>query len=91
MAAIFSLIWNVDGELRRLEPGEMSRRDVSSVTVESVLLLLLLFEMRRGETEGFEVSRGDVVFVVVDDAVVPGRSRVLRLGGRFSVSVIVQR
>ena len=89
-AAIFSLIWKVDGELRRLDPGEMSRRAVSSVIAESVLFLLLPFGIRRGcMAEGsFEVSRAGVLLVV--DDTVPGRRRVLLLGRRFSASAIVQ-
>src|SRR5579862_3974835 len=49
-AATLSFIWNVEGELRRLEPGEMSRRVVSSAMDARVLLRLLLFEIRSGET-----------------------------------------
>lgn len=73
----------MEGEFRRLDPGEMSLSDVSRT---SALLLLLLFVMRRGVTgAGFEDSMGGLV----DEAVVPVRRRVLRRGGRFSVSVIV--
>ena len=79
--ASFSLIWKVDGEFRRDEPGEMSLRVVSSIMVESVLLREFDFAIRRGETPDCFVSRGFVV-------VVPERRRELRLGGRFSVSVI---
>ena len=63
----------------------MSRREVSSVIGDKVLLLLLLFEIRRGETvEEFEVS-WEGGWAVVE------RRRVLRLGGRFSLSVICLR
>jgi len=73
----------MEGEFRRLDPGEISLREVSSTRA---LLLLLLFAMRRGVTgTGFEESRDGLV----NGAVVPARSRVLRRGGRFSASVIV--
>jgi hypothetical protein len=76
-AATFSLIWNVEGEFRRLLPGEISRSVVSSAIAAKLLLLLVLLEMRNGETEGFGYC------------CVSERRRVLRLGGRFSESVIV--
>ena len=76
-----SLIWNVEGEFRRLDPGEISRSVVSSAIDARVLLRLVLFDMRSGETfEDFNPSYEEELFVVVDD-VVPERSRVLRRGG----------
>ena len=78
--ASFSLIWKVEGEFRRDEPGEMSLRVVSSIMVESALLREFDFAIRRGDTPDCFVSRGFVV--------VPERRRELRLGGRFSVSVM---
>ena len=90
-AATFSLIWNVEGEFRRLEPGEISRSVVSSAILASVLLRLVLFDILSGETFcGFDPSYAEGGLLFVDDEVVPERSRVLRLGGRFSVSVMVQ-
>lgn len=80
-AATLSLIWNVEGEFRRLDPGEISRSVVSSAIDARVLLRLVLFDMRSGETfEDFNPSYEEELFVVVDD-VVPERSRVLRRGG----------
>src|SRR5579859_3779689 len=87
-AATFSLIWNVEGEFRRLDPGEISRSDVSSAIDASVLLRLVLFEILRGETLCDFNPSYDELLLFVDEVVVPDRSRVLRLGGRFSVSVM---
>jgi hypothetical protein len=76
----------VEGEFRREEPGEMSLRVVSSLTPPSVFLELL-FVMRRGVTAfDLEIAAGSME---VADVVVPERRRVLRRGGRFSVSNIV--
>jgi len=78
----------MEGEFRRLDPGEISLREVSSVIVASALLLELLFAMRRGVVgAGFEDSTAGMEDVVV----VPERRRVLLRGGRFSVSVIVPK
>jgi hypothetical protein len=56
--------------------------------VASVLLLLLLFAMRRGVVgAGFE----DSGIGMEDEEVVPERRRVLLRGGRFSASVIVPK
>jgi hypothetical protein len=85
-AASLSLSWKVEGEFRREEPGEMSLSVVSSLTPPSVRLELL-FVMRRGVTAfDLESEAGSMVVV---DVVVPERRRVLRRGGRFSVSSIV--
>ena len=87
-AASLSLIWKGEGEFRREEPGEMSLREVSSPTPASAFLELL-FVMRRGVTMfDLEIAAAAGSMEVVD-VVVPERRRVLRRGGRFSVSSIV--
>ena len=89
-AASLSLIWNVEGEFRRLETGEMSLRTVlvSSLTPAS-WVLEVVFAMRRGFTD---VPAADLVGRSREDdgadVVVPARRRELRLGGTFSVSAM---
>ena len=80
-AATFSLIWNVEGEFRRLDPGEMSRSVVSSAIDARVLLRLVLFDIRSGDTfDDFSPSYKEGLLLFADE-VVPDRSRVLRRGG----------
>jgi len=49
--AILSLIWKVEGEFRRLEPGETSLRVVSSAIADNAFDLDVDLEMRRGAME----------------------------------------
>ena len=74
--------------MRRLEPGEMSLRVVSSAMVERVLLLLWPFAMRSGVTVDFTESKDELSCEEDETA---ARRRLLRRGGRFSASAIVDK